>query len=139
LKEAYKKNIVLSGLSAGGICWFEYGYSDSMSFYHPKSWNYIRVKGLGLLKGIHCPHFNGQTKGIKRRKNFIDIMKNYSDIGIAIDNHCAMEFINNKIIVMRSKKGSNAYKVYKKRGKVIIEEIQQEKELLPIKTLFKNQ
>ena len=29
LREAYEKEIVLSGLSAGAICWFKYGNSDS--------------------------------------------------------------------------------------------------------------
>ena len=29
LKEAYKKNIVLSGLSAGSLCWFKAGFDDS--------------------------------------------------------------------------------------------------------------
>jgi dipeptidase E len=47
LKQAYEKGIVLSGMSAGSICWFESGHSDSMSFYNPKKWKYIKVKGLG--------------------------------------------------------------------------------------------
>ena len=58
LKTAYQKAIVLSGISAGSICWFESGHSDSMSFYHPNNWNYINVHGIGLIKGIHCHHFN---------------------------------------------------------------------------------
>jgi dipeptidase E len=36
LRAAYKKGTILTGISAGAICWFEYGHSDSMSFYHPK-------------------------------------------------------------------------------------------------------
>jgi dipeptidase E len=137
LKEAHKRGIVLSGISAGGICWFEYGHSDSMSFYHPKSWKYIRVKGVGLIKGIHCPHFNGKTRGIERRKNFKEFMKKYSGVGIAVDNHCAIEFINNKYRVISAKKGRKAYKVYRKSGKTIIEEIEQKKELAPIANLTK--
>ena len=35
LREAHDKGIVLAGLSAGCICWFSWGHSDSMSFYHP--------------------------------------------------------------------------------------------------------
>ncbi|MGH9703455.1 MAG: Type 1 glutamine amidotransferase-like domain-containing protein, partial [Candidatus Acidiferrales bacterium] len=58
LRRAYRKGIVLSGISAGAICWFDSGHSDSMSFYNPRKWEYINVKGLGLVKGIHCPHYN---------------------------------------------------------------------------------
>lgn len=32
LKEAYSSGTVLTGLSAGSICWFEYGHSDSEAF-----------------------------------------------------------------------------------------------------------
>ena len=136
LKEAYKRGVVLSGISAGGICWFESGHSDSISFYHPNKWDYIKVRGLGIIKGIHCPHFNGQTKKIKRRKNFSNFMKKYSSVGIAIDNHCAMEFIDDKFKVLSSKKGRNAYKVFKKNKKIIIEEIPKKNNYLPISLLY---
>lgn len=135
LKEAYQRGIVLSGISAGGICWFEAGHSDSMSFYNPDNWDYIKVRGLGLLKGIHCPHFNGETRGIKRRKNFSNFMKKYSAVGIAIDNHCAMKFIDGKYKVLTAKKDRKSYRVFKKRDKVIIEEIPKKKEYMPISPL----
>lgn len=136
LKEAYKKGIVLSGISAGGICWFESGHSDSRSFNNPDNWNYINVKGLGILKGIHCPHFNGQTRGIKIRKNFSEFMKKHSAVGIAIDNHCAIEFIDDKYKVLISKKGRKAYKVFKEKNKVVINEILQKNNYLPISELY---
>lgn len=52
LKTAWQIGIVLCGISAGSICWFESGHSDSMSFYNPKKWKYINVHGLGFLRGI---------------------------------------------------------------------------------------
>jgi len=64
LKSAYEKGTVLSGISAGAICWFDSGHSDSMSFTNPKNWKYINVKGLGLIRGIHCPHYNSRTRGL---------------------------------------------------------------------------
>lgn len=137
LKEAHKGGIVLSGISAGGICWFEAGHSDSRSFYHPEDWNYIKVSGLGLLKGIHCPHFNGETKGVKRRNNFSNFMKKYSAVGIAIDNHCAMEFIDSKYKVLNAKKSGKAYLVFKKRNKMMIKEIPKDRNHAPISRLYK--
>jgi dipeptidase E len=141
LKEAYNKGIVISGISAGGICWFESGHSDSMSFYSPKNWQYINVKGLGILKGIHCPHFNSGTekKGkIHFRKNdFKTFMNNHSKVGIAIDNNCAIEFIDGKYKVLTSKKGMKAYRLFKKRNNVLMEEILKENRYSPVSILYR--
>ena len=59
------EGIVLSGLSAGCICWFSWGHSDSMSFYHPDSWQYIRVRGMGLIDALACPQLR---RGVARRQ-----------------------------------------------------------------------
>ncbi len=96
LKAAWQKGIVLCGISAGSICWFESGHSDSMSFHNPKKWDYINVKGLGFLKGIHCPHYNSETLGIPRKNHFRKMIQKIGGMGIAIDNNCAIEFIDDK-------------------------------------------
>jgi dipeptidase E len=136
LRQAYKKGIVLSGLSAGGICWFESGHSDSRSFKGTKVWKYIKVSGIGLIKGIHCPHFDGATKGKKRKTSFKQFMKKYSDMGIALDEHCAIEFVDGKYRVLSCRRKVGAYKVFKQKGKVKIEDIVQNKWLL-LKYLYK--
>lgn len=136
LKTAYENGTVLSGISAGSICWFESGHSDSMSFYNPRNWKYINVKGLGLIKGIHCPHYNSRTIGVPRRKHFRDMIQKIGGIGIAIENNCAIEFIDGRFYrVIRSNSYARAYKVYKNNGKVIAEQIHQEKQLAPVKRL----
>lgn len=137
LKKAYENGTVLSGISAGSICWFEGGHSDSMSFYHPNNWEYIKVKGLGLLKGIHCPHFNGETKGLKRREHFAKMMKKSPEIGIAIDNHCAVEFVDGNFRVLTAMRGVGAYRVFSKENKVIIEEIPKKSVYTPVTELYK--
>jgi dipeptidase E len=121
---AYENGTVLSGISAGSICWFDSGHSDSMSFYNPRKWKYINVRGLGLIKGIHCPHYNGMTRGIPRRKHFRDMIGKTGGVGIAIENNCAIEFIDGRLHkVVRSKGCSRAYKVYKKDGRVVAQQI----------------
>ncbi len=57
LIEAYEANKVLCGVSAGGICWCSYGNSDSRRF-TSNSDKLIRVKGLGLINILFCPHIN---------------------------------------------------------------------------------
>lgn len=139
LKEAYNKGIVCAGVSAGGICWFDAGHSDSMSFYHPDNWNYVKVRGVGVLKGIHCPHYNGETRGIKRKQNFSTFMKKHSDIGIAIDNHAAIEFHNGQFKVLHSKKGRGAYKLFKHGGKLLREEIPQRRGYVSTSLLYEKE
>jgi len=121
---AYIKGTVLAGVSAGSICWFDSGHSDSMSFYNPHNWNYINVKGLGLIQGIHCPHYNGKTGGVPRRKNFQQMIRKIGGVGIAIDNNCAIEFRDGRVFkVLVSKPRAKAYRVFKKKGEIVEEQI----------------
>ena len=57
LKSALKKGIVLSGLSAGGICWFGKGSSDSRRFYDSKG-KIIKIGGLNFVPALFCPHYD---------------------------------------------------------------------------------
>jgi len=121
---AYNKGTILAGVSAGSICWFDSGHSDSMSFYNPRKWKYIKVKGLGLIPGIHCPHYNGRTGGVPRRKNFQEMISRIGGTGIAIDNNCAIEFRDARVFkVLTSKPRAKAYRVFKKEGQVVEEQI----------------
>src|SRR5665213_1121359 len=121
---AYRRGTVLAGVSAGAICWFDSGHSDSMSFYNPRKWKYINVKGLGIIHGINCPHYNGKTRGVPRRKNFQDLIRKTGRMGIAIDNHCAIEFRDGRIFkVLASKSRARAYRVFRGEGDVVEEQI----------------
>jgi dipeptidase E len=136
LISAYENGTVLSGISAGAICWFDSGHSDSMSFFNPRKWEYIEVRGLGLINGILCPHYNSMTRGIPRRKHFRDMIQKTGGIGIAIENNCAIEFIDGRFYrVISSKANARAYRVYKRCGEVIAKQIRQEKQLAPVKSL----
>lgn len=56
LREAYARGIVLAGWSAGGLCWFESGVTDS---FHVTE--LVALDGLmGILEGSFCPHFNSE-------------------------------------------------------------------------------
>ena len=136
LKSAYENGTVLSGISAGAICWFDSGHSDSMSFYNPRKWKYINVKGLGLIKGIHCPHYNSMTRGIPRRKHFREMIRKTGGVGIAIENNCAIKFIDGRFFKVISSKGySRAYRICKRGGEVVAEQISQEKQLASVESL----
>ncbi len=57
LKEALYQGIVLSGISAGSICWFTQGNSDS-EIIAGTSDKLIKIDGLGFIDAFHCPHYN---------------------------------------------------------------------------------
>ena len=67
-----------------------------MSFYNPRKWNYINVKALGLINGVHCPHYNSMTRGVPRRKAFREMIRKIGGTGIALENNCAIEFIDDQ-------------------------------------------
>ncbi|MGN7477783.1 Type 1 glutamine amidotransferase-like domain-containing protein [Solibacillus silvestris] len=50
LKNAYRQGVILAGVSAGAMCWFEHCYSEVNG-------HYTQFEGLGLLKGAFCPHY----------------------------------------------------------------------------------
>ncbi len=118
LEEAYRRGIVLSGLSAGCICWFAWGHSDSMSFYHPDDWSYVRVRGMGLVDALACPHYDSATAGVPRRDDFHAMFLKHSGVGIAIDDHCALEIVDDAYRVITSREGAGAYRLTKRRGRV---------------------
>ncbi len=55
IKKAWKQGIILSGMSAGAICWFEDGYTN------PKDNIWRRISCLGFLEGSFCPHYDKQV------------------------------------------------------------------------------
>lgn len=109
IRDAMGRGAVLCGGSAGAICWFDGGHSDSMD---PRSfkryvlatpppelsdeersdWEYIRVPGLGLLPGLCCPHYDRtQSNGVPRSEDFREMMLRHAgETGIAIDHFAAL-------------------------------------------------
>lgn len=119
LIQAYQAGTVMCGVSAGSICWFAGGHSDSLSFYHPDDWQYIRVTGLGLIPGTHCPHYDSDTLGVKRADSFQAMMSKRRDTGIAIDDNCAIIFIDDQYRVI-SINNSQAYVLRKSSNQLEI-------------------
>lgn len=130
LQKARAKGIVLSGLSAGQICWFKSGLSDSRKFSNKNS-DYIKVSGLGFISAVACPHYNvGPTyvsKSQDRRPALKRIMKSTPGVAIAMENCSALEVIGEKARVITSKKSASAYKVFWKKGEFFKEKIPSKK------------
>jgi dipeptidase E len=136
LREAWNKGIVLSGLSAGAICWFRYGFSDSRKMSNPNA-PYIAVHCLDYVNATICPHFRSK-KGLNklRFREFPKFMKARGGLGIAIDENCALEIIGDNYRVVCARKNSHAYKIYKSKGKEVMEKLPSGK-YLPLSELLR--
>ncbi len=116
LKKAYEKGIIIAGGSAGSLCWFNAGTTDS----RPKELTI--VKGLGFLDFSHCPHYHSEeTRKPLYHKNILE--KKLSD-GYACDDKSGILFINGKVSKSLSTDSESfSYYVYEKDGKIIEEKL----------------
>ncbi len=102
--DAYNRGVILSGLSAGAICWFEKMYSDGLIM-SGQSLDYAFMPSLGYLKGGACPHFNERE---------IDFLNSKSDIKegdwYCIENNSAIVFKNGEFEKCLNENGKS-YKI----------------------------
>lgn len=119
LLQAYERGTVLSGLSAGAMCWFRYGHSDSRQFSAKGGpWEYIRVKGIGVIPATVCPHHGSD----ERRLGFRKMIERYGGVGIGLDDCCALVWRDGTYSVMTSRDEARAWKLLKRNGEVTAEE-----------------
>lgn len=83
ISEAYERGVILCGLSAGAICWFEDMFSDSVV-----EGDYAMYKGLGWLEGKISPHYN------ERMLDFDKIVLYNKYRAWGLENNSALEFLN---------------------------------------------
>ncbi|RKU24162.1 peptidase E [Candidatus Poribacteria bacterium] len=133
LVEAASRGTVLSGLSAGAICWFRYGHSDSRSFSSNPEWDYIRVRGLGFINAVYCPHYHFE----KRETSFSQMIAKRGGIGIACDNNAAIEIVGERYRILTSAPNGKAYKLFKRDGNAVITELSQNSEYAPLADLLR--
>ena len=89
LREAYDRGIVLAGGSAGSLCWFTGGYTDS----RPKELSLMTC--LGFLDYSHSPHYN--DKSARRRLYREAVLKGILPPGYACDNGAGLLFIDGQL------------------------------------------
>jgi len=130
LKKAHDRGLVLCGLSAGAICWFKGGLSDSRSFSSGgKEWSYINVRGLNLVDLLLCPHYDVESK---RHPALRKMLKNSRNVAFVLDNCSAIEIKDDKFRVLRSKPTAKAYMAYWTAGKYSLEELSYSKDFVQL-------
>jgi peptidase E len=104
LREAWEAGIVLTGWSAGMICWFEAGVTDS---FRPEL-DGMR-DGLGFLRGSACPHYDGEER---RRPVYTKLVAEGFPPGLAAEDCVALRFDGTELAeVVTARPGSRAYRV----------------------------
>ncbi|WP_427125613.1 Type 1 glutamine amidotransferase-like domain-containing protein [Priestia megaterium] len=118
LKEAYEKGVVLAGISAGSLCWFEEGVTDSMNN------NLSKIDCLGFLTGSNCPHYDGESNRRPSPSYHELIASGEIKEGYAVDDGVALHFKDENLSVsVSSRPIAKAYAVNRKEEEVTEREL----------------
>jgi peptidase E len=105
LREAWRRGIVLAGSSAGALCWFEGGVTDSFG---------PRLEplddGLGLLGGSFCPHYDSEPE---RRPTYTRLVREGQlPPGHAADDHVAFSYAGTELEeIVAGRAGAQGWRV----------------------------
>jgi dipeptidase E len=112
LRKAWDQGIVLGGASAGSLCWFEEGTTDS----RPQALSV--VQGLGFLKGSHSPHYDAEPG---RRPLYQKLISSgQMKPGWACDNDAGIYFEDNTAVrAVTAREGAKVYFVSAVNGQAV--------------------
>ena len=111
LNLALYSGTILAGISAGSICWFQHGITDSFGG------ELAPLECLGFLPGSNCPHYDSETK---RRPAYHQAIVNGMPGGYAADDGVALHFVNEELVqVIASRPQAKGYKLAIHAGKVL--------------------
>lgn len=105
-RAAWENGTVLTGISAGSLCWFEEGVSDFL----PGELN--KLKCLGFLPGSNCPHYDGEAN---RRPVYQKLIADGNiKAGTAADDGVALHYIGTELThIVSSRPDARAYSLKK--------------------------
>jgi len=113
LRTAWERGVVLGGGSAGSICWFEHGLTDSIA--GPLT----ALPCLGFLPGSNCPHYDSEPL---RRPTFRNLVANGTlPDGVAADDGVALHYVDGRLArVVASRPRTRGFSV-KRSGRRAVE------------------
>jgi peptidase E len=111
LRRAWESGTVLAGISAGAICWFDTGLTDSWGT------GLYPLAGLGFLPGACCPHYDGE---VERRPALHRLIESGAIASaLALDDGAAAHYVNGHLAnVVSSRPHARAYRVEAVSGRV---------------------
>jgi len=109
-RQAWSRGAVLAGVSAGMLCWFNGGITDSFGGLEPLS------DGLGLIDATACPHYDSE---VERRPTYHRAIAAGMQAGYAADDGAALYFRGQTLVeAVSSKPQASAYRVASIDGRV---------------------
>ncbi|HKT81764.1 MAG TPA: peptidase E [Vicinamibacterales bacterium] len=112
LKEAWHAGIVLGGVSAGAICWFETGVTDSWAGH------LAPLDCLGFLRGTCCPHYDGETDRRPSVHRFVQD-GTMEDV-LALDDGVAAHYVGARLArLVSSRPRAHGYRIVRRRDRVV--------------------
>ena len=104
LREAWEAGIVLAGISAGSICWFEAGVTDSFGD------ELAPLRCLGFLPGSNCPHYDSELQRRPTYRRLVD--GGELPPGLAADDGVGLHFVGNELAeAVGSRREAGAFRV----------------------------
>jgi dipeptidase E len=112
LRKAFERGIVLGGASAGSICWFEQGVTDSIA--GPLT----ALNCLGFLPGSNCPHYDSERL---RRPTYRKLVASGKILeGVAADDGAALHYVDGKLSrAVASRPRAKAYRLTRVGRRVV--------------------
>jgi dipeptidase E len=108
--------VVFCGVSAGALCWFERGITDS---YGP-GLNPLE-NGLGILEGSFCPHYDSDPR---RPAAFADYVRSTGRTGLAAEDGVALHYVDGSLArVVTSRPAASAWRVAAEGSRVRAERL----------------
>ncbi len=112
LRAAWNAGVVMAGISAGAICWFEDGLTDSFGMPF-RGLN----DGLGFVRGACSPHYDGERE---RRPALMRLIKRGFPPTLALDDGAAAHFVGRRLEeIVSSRRKARAMRVELIKGAVV--------------------
>jgi peptidase E len=109
LHQVWRQGTILAGLSAGSICWFQEGLTDSWGRLAP-------MNGLGFLPGSHCPHYDGEAERRPMYRRFV--ARGILLPGYAADDGVGLHFVGTSLDrAVSSRRHAQAYRLDRLQGR----------------------
>lgn len=102
LRRLWLDGVVMAGISAGAICWFEQGVTDSVPG------QLTGMNCMGFLPGSCCPHYDSEEQ---RRPDYHRLVESGTVMaGYALDDGAALHYVNGALTeVVTSRPHANAF------------------------------
>ena len=115
LERAWENGVILAGISAGSMCWFEIGITATAG-------TFTVMEGLGFLPGSHCPHYDSAAP--RRQAYRRMLLDQHITEGIAVDDGVALHYVGTELnCAVSSRPTARAYRVRREGGEIAEEVI----------------